>query len=198
MYDKKKNHWLWYCFFFTGKRQLEEDYKQLLLSGRHSDVTIQVEKKEFKCHKCILAVRSPVFSAMFEHNMQENVSGLVTIKDAKPTSFQTFLHYLYTGNEEHLNWENVIDLYQLGDKYVVEKLKDLCVEYMRKNLSMDKFFDVFLLSQQYNDSILTNISKLFFLNNSNNIVCSKSWMNLLTENPNESNVLITALVDSFK
>ena len=41
-------------------------------SGSFSDVTLRVGEKQFRAHKVILACRSPVFGAMFEHEMKES------------------------------------------------------------------------------------------------------------------------------
>ena len=182
-------------FFFTGKRKLQTHYKELLLSGKCCDVTIKVQNKRFKCHRGILSVRSPVFSAMFEHDVQEEINDKIIVKDVDSTIFQEFLLYLYTGSEEHLSMGNVIDLYKLADKYTVEDLKDVCVDHIKENITLENFCEFFLLSQQYNDSNLTDVTKKFFLKNSKEIVHHESWIKLLSENPVQSNILITALTE---
>ena len=52
------------------------DLASLLSSGSFADVTLEIESQEFQAHRAILAARSPVFSAMFQHAMEEqkNVS----------------------------------------------------------------------------------------------------------------------------
>ena len=47
------------------KDTLLEDMVALLNSGRFSDVTLDVGKREFNVHKAILAARSAVFDTMF-------------------------------------------------------------------------------------------------------------------------------------
>ena len=47
----------------------------------HCDVTLVVEGQEIHAHKAILAARSPVFKAMFAHQMSEAVEGKVMIDD---------------------------------------------------------------------------------------------------------------------
>ena len=41
--------------------------------GLFSDVTLSVGGRVFQAHKALLAARSPVFSAMFEHSMEESL-----------------------------------------------------------------------------------------------------------------------------
>lgn len=180
--------WLWLFFSHT----VPQNFKELLYSGKNSDVTIQVQHKKFNCHKRILEARSPVFSAM----MKEKASGVVTIKDADPATFEQFLLYLYSGDKGHLNWENITDLYKLANNYAVKDMKKVCVEYIRDNITVENFCQLYRLSQLHIDSELTNIIVQFFLKKSKEIVRSENWIAYVSSNPVVSNVLITALVDN--
>ena len=51
---------------------LHKDIGEVLRSGSFSDVTLRVGEKQFRAHKVVLACRSPVFGAMFEHEMTES------------------------------------------------------------------------------------------------------------------------------
>ena len=53
---------------------MKSDFAGLLSSEDHCDVVIKCQNQEFKCHVAILAARSPVFGAMFQHKMTESVS----------------------------------------------------------------------------------------------------------------------------
>ena len=60
------------------KRQAE-DMLQLLNSGQLADLKIVASGTEIEAHRNILAARSPVFAAMFSHDMAEQRKN-VTIK----------------------------------------------------------------------------------------------------------------------
>jgi speckle-type POZ protein len=50
-----------------------------------SDVTLIVSGgRSFSAHKVILAARSPVFGAMFAHEMKESLNGEVLLDDLSP------------------------------------------------------------------------------------------------------------------
>lgn len=51
--------------------RLAEDLGNLWENTRFTDCCFFVRGKEFKAHKSVLAARSPVFNAMFEHEMEE-------------------------------------------------------------------------------------------------------------------------------
>lgn len=169
------------------------DYKELLLSGRSSDFTIHVKRMRFDVHKLILGARSPVFLAMMEHDMKEKRSGEVFITDADPAAFREFLLYLYTGEEEHLDWKNVAELYNLGDKYCVDDLKYLCVVRMKTHISIENFFQVFCISQQLNNLELSESVIQFFLEDSKELVASEKYIQFVKQNPKETSVLVKAL-----
>lgn len=74
----------------------------LLDSGTFSDVTLCTRGREFKAHKAILSARSPVFGAMFEHEMEESRKGRVEISDIDPDVFHEMLKFVYTGSTPQL------------------------------------------------------------------------------------------------
>ena len=73
-----------------------QDYGQLLTSGKFSDVTMVVGGERFAAHKSILAARSPVFAAMFDHDTKERQENKVDIPDMDAKVFQELLNFIYT------------------------------------------------------------------------------------------------------
>ncbi|XP_077685550.1 speckle-type POZ protein-like isoform X4 [Eretmochelys imbricata] len=55
--------------------RLAEDLGNLWETTRFTDCSFCVGGQEFKAHKSVLAARSPVFNAMFEHEMEESKKG---------------------------------------------------------------------------------------------------------------------------
>jgi hypothetical protein len=48
----------------------------------------------FKVHKCVLASRSPVFRAMFQHQMTENTENIIDIVDMKGDVIEKMLRFM--------------------------------------------------------------------------------------------------------
>ncbi|KOB75925.1 Speckle-type poz protein, partial [Operophtera brumata] len=67
--------------FKVPECRLSDDLGALFDNERFSDVTLAVGGREFQAHKAILAARSPVFAAMFEHEMEERKRNRVDITD---------------------------------------------------------------------------------------------------------------------
>ena len=57
------------------ENQLSKDLERSLDSSAYADISVVCGKKEFKCHKFLLASRSSVFKAMFESNCLEKTMG---------------------------------------------------------------------------------------------------------------------------
>uniref|UniRef100_A0A8C7WVM5 Uncharacterized protein n=1 Tax=Oryzias sinensis TaxID=183150 RepID=A0A8C7WVM5_9TELE len=82
--------------------QLSDDLGNLWECSRFTDCSLYVGGQEFKAHKSILAARSPVFNAMFEHEMEESKKNRVDISDVDPDVFREMMGFIYTGKAPNL------------------------------------------------------------------------------------------------
>lgn len=83
--------------FKVPECSLSDDLAQLFESQKFSDVILCVNKKEFFAHKAVLAARSPVFAAMFQHDLSEKKQNRVEINDMEPEVLREMLRFIYTG-----------------------------------------------------------------------------------------------------
>ncbi|XP_044005619.1 TD and POZ domain-containing protein 3-like [Aphidius gifuensis] len=118
----------------------KEEPKSQLISGllscleneKFSDVILEVDGKEIKAHKMMLSIKSPVFSAMFNHeSMKESKDNRVIIEDTDADVIKQMLEYIYT-EKTPSNIDNCVhDL--VG---VAHKLKNKAVEFVEQNVSI--------------------------------------------------------------
>jgi speckle-type POZ protein len=90
-----------------------------------NDVIFNVGCREFTAHKIILAMKSPVFKAMFQHpSCKEVLSGQVKVEDIEPDVFQEILRFIYTGriNSTAMN-KMATGILPAANKYLLEDLK---------------------------------------------------------------------------
>lgn len=66
------------------------------------DCCLVVAGQEFRAHKAILAACSPVFRAMFEHDMEESRTNRIEIHDLEPQVFKAMMGFIYTGKAPDL------------------------------------------------------------------------------------------------
>lgn len=59
----------------TFNRRLKElaSLENFVGEEKFSDVSLHIDGTKFHVHKIILASKSPVFAAMFDHQMKENI-----------------------------------------------------------------------------------------------------------------------------
>ena len=82
---------------------------------KFSDFIFAVDGKELRAHKNILASRSKVFAAMFEHDTEEKRRNRVDIPDLDGAVCQEMLRYIYTGVVESLE-QNAAELLIVAEK----------------------------------------------------------------------------------
>ena len=110
---------------FDCNNELVSHLEELFENRTFTDITMSVGNSNFEVHKSILAVRSPVFAAMFAHLTSiENSSNKIEIQDVEPDVFQEVLRFIYTGRVPLTAMENVAAaLLAAADKYFFDQLK---------------------------------------------------------------------------
>ncbi|XP_022245728.1 protein roadkill-like isoform X2 [Limulus polyphemus] len=134
--------------FKVPECRLSDDLGLLFESQKFSDVILSVNGREFYGHKAILAARSLVFAAMFEHEMEEKKQNRVHITDMDHEVLREMLRFIYTGKSPSLE-KMADDLLAAADKYAIERLKVMCEEALSTNLSVETAADVLILADMH-------------------------------------------------
>lgn len=187
IYYWKIVYWFIHFYFLSGEHKLAQDFRDLFLDCKGSDVILKVKGNDFSCHQTILIARSKVFAPMFEHDMKEKDSREVIIEDCDPTAFKLFLEYLYTGSIETLSEDSIFNLYHISDKYDVSGLKEVCVDFIQRSLTIESFCDFAKFALLYNVSTLLEEFTIFFAENIRKICKLVQWKSFLEEHPAEGN-----------
>lgn len=175
------------------------DFKELFLSQKLCDTTLNVNNETFQVHKSILAARSSVFTAMFENDMAEKNTNVINILDyiCVPTDFREFLLYLYSGDVDFSKC-NVFHLYAIADKYDIQELKSVCTDYMLHTLSVENVCETFLLAKKYDEARMITEVQTFFRQNFAEIIYTASWNNLLKDAHDVANDLLKEVASKAK
>lgn len=177
----------------AGVEDLSKDLKDSFLKEHLYDVQIKVGDRRFKAHKFILAARSTVFAAMFDHEMTETRSGVVEIDDCDPDTFRDFLLALYTGKYDHVASGTTLGLYKIADKYDFKHLKAECSSRLSRELSVDVVCDVIQLATMHGEYEMLKNATEFFLNNARETVSGDRWKAFMVEEPTLASELIIKL-----
>ena len=161
---------------------LSDDFGHLFEDKQFSDVILSVAGYEFKVHKAILSVRSPVFAAMFKHDMKERNTGIVKIDDVSQDVMEEVLRFVYTGKVLNID-KMADDLLTAADKYQLDRLKAMCEKSLRKNLSIENVSEVLILADFHNADQL-KLQTIEFINTHGiDVIETEGFKTMMDTNP---------------
>ncbi|XP_076043127.1 BTB/POZ and MATH domain-containing protein rdx isoform X2 [Oratosquilla oratoria] len=162
--------------------RLSDDLGVLFESQRFSDVTLSVAGREFQAHKAILAARSPVFAAMFAHEMEERKHNRVEIQDVDHEVLREMLRFIYTGRAANLE-KMADDLLAAADKYALERLKVMCEESLCTNLSTENAAEVLILADLHSADQLRAQAIEFINTHATDVMETQGWKSMILSHP---------------
>ncbi|GFU31833.1 TD and POZ domain-containing protein 4 [Trichonephila clavipes] len=157
-----------------SKKILDENLETLYKENLFCDMKLKTKTKSFPVHKSILGARSPVFKAMFTHDMKEKNSGCVNIDDLDDDTIQRMLLYIYTAKLQDLQWDSACNLYAAADKYEILSLKSECFSFLKDNLTQDNACSLLIFTNKHPDENLNSLIQDYILNHKN-IFHSDEW-----------------------
>ncbi|CAN6293556.1 unnamed protein product [Urochloa humidicola] len=119
-------------FVSVPPSDLHRHLADLLQTEKGADVVFQVGRETFAAHRCVLAARSPVFSAELFGAMMESraASDVVQVNDMEALVFKALLCFLYTHSLPEMRKEDEDVMCQhllvAADRYDMERLKLVC------------------------------------------------------------------------
>ncbi|XP_028617693.1 TD and POZ domain-containing protein 2-like [Grammomys surdaster] len=126
---------------------LTDNLRELWEKSLFTDCCLLVAGHEFRAHKAILAARSPVFRAMFEHEMEESLMNQIEIHDLDPQVFKEMMDFIYTGKAPHLHSHSMAScLLAAADEYGLEGLIVMCEDALCRNLSVENVSHTLILA----------------------------------------------------
>jgi speckle-type POZ protein len=115
-----------------------------------ADVQISTTAGEIGAHKYVLALRSPVFCAMFKTGMKEVATDTIEITDFTGPVVQAFVSFLYEDRcAKSVLQEQAVHLWRMADKYQVPGLIAVCEQYLVSTLSASNVIERLVLSEEY-------------------------------------------------
>nr|VZI16264.1 unnamed protein product [Spirometra erinaceieuropaei] len=141
-----------------------------------------VTLRQFSAHKAILAARSPVFAAMFEHSMEESRVNRVQITDIEPDTLAEVLRFVYTGQVAGLD-RMAQELLAAADKYQLERLKAMCEEALVESLTVETACDILSLADVHSAEQLKAHTLDFIMLHAQEVCDSDGYDRLVRQRP---------------
>jgi speckle-type POZ protein len=129
-----------------------------------SDVVFNVCGRQFTAHKIILAMKSPVFKAMFHHSSNKEVlSGQVKVEDIEPDVFQEILLFIYTGRTQLTAMNKMAPgILAAADKYLLQDLKTRCETHLIRQMSAENCLELLSLTTHHPAEHLKKYANEYF------------------------------------
>ncbi|XP_046455347.1 speckle-type POZ protein B-like [Daphnia pulex] len=184
---------------FSNSDQLVAQLEELYDNMKFSDITVNVRGRRFQAHKNILATRSTVFAAMFEHPTKENLTHQVEIKDVDPAVFGEILRYIYTGRLSESTMRKMsAGILAAADKYLLEQLKMECETQLIHRMSAENCLELLLITDEHHPAFhLKKYAVEFFRRFSGEVMATDEWEKTEKSHPELCLTILKLLVKSL-
>ncbi|KAJ0172786.1 hypothetical protein K1T71_011925 [Dendrolimus kikuchii] len=140
--------------------ELSNDFQNLLSNGLFSDVMMKSgEGTEYKVHKAVLASRSAVLKAHFEHNTTECITNIVE-SPLESEVLNEVLTFIYSDKAPKVD-EIPEKLLAAADYYQLSRLKNLCEEALHKKLTVENAIETLQLADLHSANTLKQLTLEF-------------------------------------
>ena len=128
------------------------------------DAVLIVSDMRFPVHRAVLAANSPYFRALFTNGMKETGQREVYLTDVEPQTIEQIIDYIYT-RSLRITTENVSNLLEHADSFLISGLVDKCSEFLKTILSDNNCIQILRFSRRYFRQELESATWRFILAN---------------------------------
>ncbi|KAJ8674972.1 hypothetical protein QAD02_010758 [Eretmocerus hayati] len=150
--------------------------ESLLDDPEFGDITLETSSRSFKVNKKVLSVQSPVFRAMFEHDMKEKIENTIMIPDVDAEVMQELLLFIYCGKVKC--FDRAMELFRAADKYQVDALKLRCLEKLCDRITVKDAVEIYSLANACSDEKLIACATGFIVENIKKIIAEANFDSL--------------------
>ncbi|XP_038959856.1 TD and POZ domain-containing protein 1-like [Rattus norvegicus] len=162
---------------------LKVDLEELWENSTFTDCCLLVAGHEFRVHKAILAACSPVFRAMFEHEMQESLKNHIEV-DLDPQVFKEMMGFIYMGKASNIHSHSMaIGVLAAADKYGLEDLKVMCVDALCRNFSVENAAHTLILADLHSTEQLKTQFLDFIILHASDFCETSGWKSIMESQP---------------
>jgi BTB/POZ domain len=127
--------------------KVSEKFWDLWTTGNFADFTIQTDAEDFKVHKTILSINSPVLAAAFKKAKFNRMK----ITDFSSDAVEDFLKYFYCGEITRVN---AMEVFALAAKYDVPELKNIAEAIVAVTVDQENAVEVIKFGNVHESEII--------------------------------------------
>ncbi|XP_047101004.1 poly [ADP-ribose] polymerase tankyrase-1-like [Schistocerca piceifrons] len=166
------------------QRTAAVDLGALLDAGDGAVVTLVAGETRLAAHRAVLAARSPVFRAMFQHDTLEASCGEVRIADVGGPVLRQLLSYMYTLQAPQLT-DTARELLMAADKYGLSALKAACEQQLAAQLEVETAAAAAVLAVRHSCPSLTAATVQFIRAHDYKAMATQGWADAVFEYPKD-------------
>ncbi|XP_046983923.1 protein maternal effect lethal 26-like [Schistocerca americana] len=166
------------------QRTAAVDLGALLDAGDGAVVTLVAGGTRLAAHRAVLAARSPVFRAMFQHDTLEASCGEVRIADVGGPVLRQLLSYMYTLQAPQLT-DTARELLMAADKYGLSALKAACEQQVAVQLEVETAAAAAVLAVRHSCPSLTAATVQFIRAHDYKAMATRGWADAVLEYPKD-------------
>ncbi|XP_049944397.1 ankyrin-3-like [Schistocerca serialis cubense] len=163
----------------------------LVDGGEDALVTLVAGETRVAAHRAVLAAASPVFAAMFAHDMLEASCGQVSIDDVEGPVLRLLVAYTYTLQAPHLP-DTAPQLLAAADKYGLSALKAACERQLISQLAVETAAATAVTAVRHSCPDATRAA-VAFIKDHLQVMATRGWADAVLECPQEVNEVIRQL-----
>ena len=176
--------------------KLGSDLKAVLENGSLSDVSLVVGDRTIPAHRVVLASRSSVFRAMFEHNMKESGEGRVDISDCSYEAVAAMLKFMYCDIPPEFDDDvSPNELLMVADKYDVPGLKRVCEDQLLAKLNVKTAAHTLQLADCHSAPFLKHCTLAFISVNLRKVMATDEWREITRSRPDFLGVVLDSAAE---
>mmetsp|Transcript_8640 Transcript_8640/g.14792 ORF Transcript_8640/g.14792 Transcript_8640/m.14792 type:complete len:517 (-) Transcript_8640:83-1633(-) len=164
---------------------LIDDLRKLINNPVLADVTFLVEGQPVYATRATLAARSEHFRALFYGGMREASSGgtdePIVLPDIAHPVFLLLLEYIYTDQVGDISSDLAVHLLIAAERFLLDRLKALCEDIVRKDISMDNVVSVMMTAKAHRAEGLKDICMDFIVCHEEQIKSTAAFRELIQE-----------------
>ncbi|XP_049843145.1 ankyrin-3-like isoform X2 [Schistocerca gregaria] len=158
------------------------DLATLLDASEGAVVTLVAGDTRLVAHRAVLAARSPVFQAMFQHDTLEASGGRVVIPDVEGPVLRHLLSYMYTLQAPQLP-SVAPQVLAAADSYGLPHLKAAFEQQVAAQLSVENAVATALLALRHSCPILKQAAVAFIKAHTLQVVMTQGWADAAVSHP---------------
>jgi len=178
--------------------KLGSDLTTVLENGSLSDVSLVVSGRSIPAHRVVLASRSSVFRAMFEHNMKESEEGRMDISDCSYEAVAAMLKFMYCDIPPEFDDVPPIDVLMVADKYDVPGLRRVCERHILMKLDANNAAHMLLQSDEIGALFLKKWTLEYICMNLDRVMATEEWREVMRSRPDLMEVVLSSVAQYLK